>query len=215
MTVPVITVSPLNGVKQAARLMLDRSISGLPVIDDDGSLVGIVTEGDLLRRVELGIGTLATADDPTSPEERARAYVRSHGWKVSDVMSSPAVTVAPDDTLAEVAATLHRRRIKRVPVTRDGRIVGIVSRADLLRAVAIAKPEPVAAGDGALRRAIVTRLRDDAGVDPSNLAIEVEGGEVRIRGCVGSSVELEAVRTVAEAIPGVSGVTIDLSVPTD
>jgi CBS domain-containing protein len=119
MATKVITVTPGNSVKHATQIMLDQGISGLPVIDDRADLVGIMTEGDLLRRVELETGRFtASVQAASSTEERARAYVKSQSWNVGDVMNTSVVTVDEDAPIGRVAALMEEHGIKRVPVTR-------------------------------------------------------------------------------------------------
>src|SRR5262245_127421 len=132
MATTVVTVSPDNSVKHAAGIMLDKHVSGLPVVDDQGTLVGLISEGDLLRRSELGLRIIARSEQSASEEERARAYVKSHGWKVADVMSCNLVTIDEEADLSHVATLMAENGVKRLPVIRNGRLVGIVSRADLL-----------------------------------------------------------------------------------
>ncbi|MGB3387141.1 MAG: CBS domain-containing protein, partial [Pseudaminobacter sp.] len=120
MTMPVATVSIATSVRHAARIMLDRGVSGLPVLDDEGRLTGIVTEGDLLRRAELG--TVRATESNLPAEQRARAYVKSHGWSVEDVMTKELVTITEDTPVGRVAAVMEERGVKRLPVIRDGRL---------------------------------------------------------------------------------------------
>jgi CBS domain-containing protein len=152
MTRNVISVAANETVVNAARIMLQNRISGLPVVDADGDLVGIVTEGDFLRRGELGTERRRPKwlEFLPGPGRMAEEYVHASGRKVEDVMTSEPATVAEDDALGTVVQLMKCRRIKRLPVLRDGRIVGIVSRANLMHALVSL------AHDGARRR----RLRD-------------------------------------------------------
>src|SRR5579862_2979892 len=159
MTTQVISVSPDTSVQELAKLLSDRGISGVPVIDAGGRLVGVVTEGDLLHRAETGTAPNTERrrarwlDSLASDRELAREYVKSHGRKVRDIMTTEVVTVAAATELAEIADLLETRRIKRVPVVRDGRVVGIVSRANLVRALAAAADSTAADGDDRTMRA--------------------------------------------------------------
>ena len=208
MTVDVVSVSPDHSVRHAARIMLDHRISGLPVVDDDGRLVGIVTEGDLMRRSELGAQALKPIGRHfATSEDNARAYVKSHSWKVSDVMTSYPIVVDEETPLARTAALMAERRIKRVPVMRGEHLVGIVSRADLLCILITAKFDATAPGDDA----ILTRLREDAGINGDELTLTVADGLVHISGAVSSHSERDAVRVVAEGVRGVKGVFDQLS----
>lgn len=212
MTPDPVTVSPLHSVRHAAQIMLERHVSGLPVLDDEGRLVGLVTEGDLLRRAELGVESLVTASNSA---ERTRSYVRSHSWKVADVMACDLITVDEETSLGRVAVLMAEHRVKRVPVMRDGRLVGIVSRADLLHGIATARLDDTAPGDDAIRRSILTRLRDDAGVAVANLSVTVKDGIVHFWGSVASEGDRNAARVVAEGVRGVEGIFEHFSEPAD
>ncbi len=140
MTPNVITVDPDTLVQDLAKLLSERNISGAPVVDKTGAMVGIVSEGDLLHRAELG--TERHTERRRSwwlehfASELARDYVKSHGRTVKDIMTRDVATVSDDTDLADIATLLETKRIKRVPVMRDGKVVGIVSRANLVRALA-------------------------------------------------------------------------------
>jgi CBS domain-containing protein len=144
MSAAVVTVIAEATIIEAAEVILNHGISGLPAVDDDGRLVGIVTEGDLFRRCEIG-----TEHDPRQRSRGSlshpytdRRYIKSHGQQVKDIMSRDVVRVFEDTPLARVASLSELKQIKRVPVMRDGEIVGIVSRADLLRALVSAAEAP-------------------------------------------------------------------------
>ncbi len=205
MTANVVTVSPDHSVRHAARIMLDHRISGMPVVDDNGHLAGIVSEGDFLRRSELGASAF--------PAGGARGYVKGHSWKVADLMSSDVVVADEETPIAQIAALMQEHGIKRIPVMRGPRLVGVVSRADLLRVVVAAKfDDDTAAGDDAMRRSILTRLREDAGINGDALTLTVSNGLVRISGAVRSQSERDAIRVVAEGVRGVKGVFDHLNV---
>jgi CBS domain-containing protein len=148
MTANVITVGPDTSVQDLARLLSERGISGVPVVNSEERLVGIVSEGDLLQRAEAGtdprpaprrswwLNTIAKKDD------LAGDYVKSYGRKVKDIMTTDVVSVTDTTQLADVAVLLETKRIKRVPVVHDGKIIGIVSRANLVRALAAMNNEP-------------------------------------------------------------------------
>jgi CBS domain-containing protein len=144
MSARVVTVSAEAAIIEAAQLMLENGVSGVPAVDKDGRLVGMVTEGDLFRRCEIGTESdprLQCAGPPSDPDT-VRRFVKSHGRHVKDIMTRDVVRVFEDTPLARLAALLDLKKIKRVPVMRDGRIVGIVSRADLLRALVSAAGAP-------------------------------------------------------------------------
>lgn len=214
MTTSVVTVSPDMGISHVARIMLDRRVSGLPVMDDEGSLVGIITEGDLMRRVELGSEKLPSAEassDETS-EERARAYLKSHSWKAGDVMTPHVVTVEEGVPLGEVSAILEKHGIKRVPVTRQGKLVGIVSRADLLHGLLMPRLRQTPHGDDPLRLSILTRLREDARIGDEFVDVTVLDGIVHLWGRVRSRAERDVARVVAENSRGAKGIDNHLRV---
>lgn len=204
MTTDVISVAPEASVTDAAQLMLDRRISGVPVVDDADRLVGIVTEGDLMRRAEL-----VTERRPwwqalaASPEEQARTYVKAHGLTVRDVMTREVATLDEEEPLDRVAMLLEERGIKRAPVVRDGRIVGIVSRANLLQGLVAGTAGVAGPSDQAIRSAILARVRDEAGVRDPLLSVTVAGGAVHLWGNVASEAERDAVRVAAETTEGV------------
>lgn len=132
-----VTVMPTDTVDHAVRVMLEHRISGVPVVDQDGNLAGIVTEGDLLHRVENDTDRVRSPLSQlfASPARLKAEFVKSTGSKVKDVMAPNVVTVSESALLADIADLFDRHHIKRVPVMRDGKVVGIVSRTDLLRAL--------------------------------------------------------------------------------
>lgn len=212
MTTDVACIAPDTSVRRAAEVMLARRVSGLPVIDDEGRLAGIVTEGDLMRRAELGNAPSPGADSGGRAGNRHEAYVRSHSWRVRDVMTAAVASVAEDTPLSEIAALFDRLDIKRVPVVDDARVVGIVSRSDLLRAIVSAPLDRTAAGDAAIRLGILARLREDLRLAGPIPGVEVEGGVVHLRGSVRSQAERDAVRVVVEGVRGVAGIEDHLDV---
>ena len=157
MTTEVITVDPDTSVQALAALLSERGISGVPVVDADNRVVGIVSEGDLLHRVENETDRRPEAragrrrswwlDRIAADRELARDYVKSHGRVVRDIMTRDVVSVSDTTELADIAILLETERIKRVPVVRDGNLVGIVSRANLVRALATTKSAPAAVAD--------------------------------------------------------------------
>lgn len=213
MSKTVITVMPGHSVRHAAQIMLDNHVSGLPVVDGDGSVVGILTEGDLLRRVEYGLtGGRPHWVEATSPEGAARDFVRSRAWRVGDVMSTPVVTVTETTSLADVAVLFGTRGIKRVPVLRASKLVGIVSRANLLHIIASAKPEKIAAGDEALEISANARLRDADTIFHIRPQVTVVDGVIHLWGQVRSDAERDAAPVAVENIEGINGVEDHLAV---
>ena len=205
MTTKVVTVSPGNSIRHAAQIMLDHGVSGLPVVDDEGRLVGIITEGDLLRRSELGLPGIA-ASLP------AEDYIRSHGWDVGDVMTADVTAIDPDVPIDRVAATMAENRVKRLPVVEDGRLVGIVSRADLLRFIAVAQSGAAIKGDDAIRRSVLARLSDVEELRNLRLGVIVTKGIIHLWGDVDSEPARRAACLVAEGIRGAAGVVDHLGV---
>ncbi|WDZ78373.1 CBS domain-containing protein [Ensifer adhaerens] len=212
MTTSVVKLSPDNSVRQAARIMLDNHISGLPVVDDDGRLVGLISEGDLIRRTELG-GGVPIVDATMGAEDRANAYVRRSSWRVGDAMTTDPLTIDEDASVARVAAIMHERGIKRIPVLRNSVLVGIISRADLLQAVLSAKQDETAAGDEAIRRSILVRLGENTGLEGLDVKVAVTDGIVHLWGNVETAECRRAARIVAENVRGVRGVVEHFSEP--
>lgn len=215
MVANVISVTPDVLVQDVAYILLSNRISAVPVIDDDGRLLGIVSEGDLMRRAEAGTGRhrswwLAML---TRTEVLAADYVREHARKVTDVMTRNVVTVAPDTPLQDIATLLEKNGIKRVPVVEGGKVVGIVSRANLLQALASTRKQAdVDADDSAIRESIVNRLKAESWTSPSLMNVIVRDGTAELWGIVSSQAEKRAVRVAAEATPGVRAVNDNLIV---
>lgn len=203
MTSPVVTVDLDTPVLDIARLLLELGISAVPVVDAEGKAVGIVSEGDLMRRTELGtekrrnwwlslIGGEAKWSDQ---------YARSHGRRARDVMSEKVVSVSEDTDIARIAELLEKHRIKRVPVIRDGKPVGVVSRANLLRAFAALQPHvPEIPADARALRKEVLRHIEESGAATYLLNVIVEGDRVQVWGLVNDESELKVVRIAAEQV---------------
>lgn len=210
MTSNVISVSPDMTVREVARIFVDNGISGAPVLDADGHVVGMISEGDLLRRSEIGTEerTRTSWLDFWSASHEARDYIKTHAERVRDVMTTGVVSVQPDTPLAEVAGILETRRIKRVPVTKAGQLVGIVSRANLVQALASVPAEPVSdvtLSDAEIRAMLMGEL---AGRKWSFAGrnIVVTDGVVHLWGIFHSMEAVDAVRVAAQSIPGVKRV---------
>jgi CBS domain-containing protein len=213
MTHNVITLMPGHSVKHAAQIMLDYEVSGVPVVDA-GALVGIITEGDLMRRTEFGLprSGVQSRVTTTAAAGSARDFVKSHSWRVGDVMSRPVVTVSEDTPLDDVAILLGTRGIKRLPVLRSGELVGVVSRSDLLKIIAGSAPEGVAAGDAAFGIAASARLRDAGPIFAITPTVTVEHGVVHVWGQIRSEAERDAARVAIESIQGIGGIEDHLTV---
>jgi CBS domain-containing protein len=204
MTTAVITIAASATVKEAAKRMLQRRISALPVVGVNDRVIGMVSEGDLMRRVEIG------TDAPRSwwlrllGEDAARDYMRMHGRYVRDVMASPVVSVRRKTPLKEVAQLLEKHQIKRVPVLEGARLIGIVSRADLVRRFATAPERPAArtSSDRALRGFVLERVARSR-VDATYVNITVEHRTVHLWGSMRSNGERRVLRVAAESVEGV------------
>ena len=203
MTRDVVTVGPGASVTDVAKLMLGRRISGVPVVDGSGRLVGLVSEGDLMRHAELVSGRPWWLAPDASAEEIAGAYVKTHGLKASDVMTKDVVTIDEHEPLDGIAMLFEARGIKRAPVMRDGKIVGIVSRANLLQGLAASAAGGIGPGDAAIRSAIMAAASGEAGVRASLVDVIVANGVVHLWGNVASKAERDAIRVCAEAAEGV------------
>lgn len=213
MTRTVVTVAPNATIQDAIRLMLGQRISGLPVLDAAGTLVGILTEGDLLHRVETGTewkhpGWLTFL---RGPARAAEEFVRSHGRYVEEVMTRDVVTVDEDTPLDQVVELMDKRHVKRLPVLKDGQMVGVVSRADLLRALAarLAEAPLVSPGDDALKTAVEEGLRQHTW-SGGQVTVVVSDGVVFLEGILYSEEERAALRVAAETVPGVKEVRDNL-----
>jgi CBS domain-containing protein len=210
MTREVISVGRDTPIRQAIGLMLERHISGLPVVEEGGKLVGILTEGDLLRRGETGTARQRRhwLDLLLGPSRMAGEYVRTHGRRVGEIMTHEVVSVAEDTPLEEVVRLMEHHRIKRVPVVYGDSLLGLVSRADLLRALAAAiDREPAAVGgDAEIRERILAELAKTEWAPREGLTIAVEDGVVQLDGVVFDEKERAALRVAAENAPGVKGV---------
>jgi len=205
----VVTVSPDTTVEALARLMINLRIGGVPVLEKDGVLVGIVSEGDLLRRVEIETERHRPrwSEQFSSNSQRATEYIKSHARRVRDIMTREVFTVEAAATLGEIADLLEARKIKRVPVVHDGKVVGIVSRADLLKVLAsggIGTPDEEA--DRTIRLQLLAELRDQNWTDTTEDRVVVAKGIVHLWGLVRSEEERRALRIAAENTPGVRGI---------
>ncbi|MDZ7852116.1 MAG: CBS domain-containing protein [Halomonas sp.] len=211
MTTNVITVTSDTEVSEIASLLVEHGISAVPVIDADDKVLGIVSEGDLMRRVEND------SDQHKSwwlklfgGGSNAVDYVKSHGRKASEIMTPTPLTINEDEPLHRIASLLEKRRIKRVPVVRDGKLVGIVSRSNVLRGFSVNR-QPTAGGDDRdIRDAILKEVDDNTGVMVDRLNVIVADGKVQLWGLVDSKEQRQAVQVAAENIAGVTEVENNL-----
>ncbi len=205
----VVTVAPDATVRDLAKTLVDHRISAVPVVDAEGRLVGIVSEGDLLRRTELGMERQRSWLDVFSlPETLTQEFVKSHALKVADVMTRDVVTAEEEASLAEIANLLERHHVKRLPIVRGGRVVGIVSRANILQAFASlpeAKLPAAAPSDRELREAVLKAIAAAGIGDPGHLNVIVHDGTVELWGVVAER-QRQPIRVAAESTPGVAAV---------
>lgn len=209
MTKAVTTVRPETPVNEIAKILLDRRISAVPVLGDNEEIVGIVSEGDLMRRPESGTERRSSwwLAFLTLGEDDARRFVKTEGRHARDVMTRKVVTVDEESSLEQVANMLESRHIKRMPVVRGHKLVGIVSRADLLRGLASAKFEgKQATDDRVLRDAIEAALQEHIGFDSMFVSVTVKDGAADLWGGVRSPAAKDAARVAAENVPGVAAV---------
>jgi CBS domain-containing protein len=210
------TVGPSTSVAEAARLMAQNDLSALPVVDDHNQLVGIISEADLLQREEIGTEVRRTRwiEAMTPATTLAAEFAKSHGKQVKELMSEHVIIANEDTPLAEIAAILERRRIKRIPIMRDGALVGIVSRANLIQALASTNLEPSKELDQSrrIRQELLRRLETQSWTDFGSRNIIVTDGKVHLWGLVGSPAERKALLAIAEGVPGVTGV-VDEMIP--
>lgn len=212
MTSTVMTVTPETPVPEIAQMMLERHVSGLAVVDAKGAIVGVVSEGDLIHRPEIG------TDKPRSrwlrfflsDEDLARSYVKTHGLRAKDIMAQPAETVTPDADLAKVVGVLDAKRIKRVFVVDKGRLAGVITRADLLRALHAREglaAKAVPTGDQEIRANILKAVGEQENwASGTVLNVQVADGVAHIWGQVEFESQRKALLLLVENVPGVKSV---------
>ena len=215
MTTSVISVPQDGKIEDAVRLMLDHHVSALPVVDADGALKGVVSEGDLMRRVRDTDGPRRSwwLELLGGSGDSAQDFVKLNSHHVTDVMTRDVVSVEEDTAVAEIARLLEKHRIKRVPVLRAGRVVGIVSRANLLHALsaipdgALSKPSN---DDRVLRAKIDEALKEVPGAAVNLVNYTVDNGNVAVWGVADSDFEENAIRVAVENVSGVRSVDIHM-----
>lgn len=210
MTRAVVSIDPDATILQAARLMLQHHISGLPVIDKDGRLVGVLSEGDFLRRQETATQQRRSRwlEFLMGPGRIAAEYTHSHGQKVSEVMTADVQTCGEDASLEQIVEMMERHRIKRVPVVRAGKVVGIVTRSNLMHAmVSIARNAPgPAKNDAEIRDTLLAVVKAEQWGPIATINVVVNGGVVELWGVIIDERQREALKVAAENIPGVTAV---------
>jgi CBS domain-containing protein len=212
MVTNVITVGLDASIEDVAHLLLTHRISAVPVVGQRGELVGIISEGDLIRRAELGthprrswwLEMLAGR----GKEALAAEYVKSHAGKVADLMTQEVITATPDTPLRDIAALLEKNRIKRVPIVANGKVVGIVSRANLVQALATLRKdvEPGSMTDSIVRDKILAQFNLEPWSKFSTLNVTVQNGTVELWGIVDTEAEKQAARVAAEMVAGADAV---------
>ncbi|MGA8969841.1 MAG: CBS domain-containing protein [Pseudolabrys sp.] len=206
----VISVDPDATVLQAARQMLQHRLSGLPVIDKGGNLVGILSEGDFLRRRETQTERKHSRwlEFLMGPGKLAAEYTHSHGSKVAEVMTVDVCTVTEDTALEDVVELMERRRIKRVPVVRGKQVVGIITRANLMHAmVSLARTAPKDAKDDiTIREKLLAEMQKEKWAPTAMVNVVVRGGVVELWGSIFDERHREALKVMAENISGVQAV---------
>jgi len=212
MTRDLVTVSPQTPIHKAARLMADHGISGLPVISDEGRLVGVISEGDLILR-------------QTKPEKRpwwraffddaeclAREYQKAIGTTVGEVMTRSVISISPSFDIEVAATILNTRGIRRLPVVHNGQVVGIISRGDLVKALAMTVPERLSVSDRHLVSEMKARMEREPWVSAFGPAVNANDGVIELFGLVRTESEKSALETMARAIKGCRGVENQLVV---
>jgi CBS domain-containing protein len=213
MTRDVLTVRPETLIADAIQLMLDRRVSGVPVVDEAGGIVGILSEGDLLRRVELGTEHRRPAwlTFLRGPDREAVDYVRTHTLRVEDVMTRRPDCVDEDAALDEVVAHMTHRHVRRLPVvSAQGKLVGIVSRADLVRALgaSLRHRATVNRDDASIKADLVHEIEQQPWADACSVAITVHDGHIDISGVVFQESVEAALRVAAERTDGAHSVAV-------
>jgi CBS domain-containing protein len=215
MSSPVVTVTPDASVSDVAALLLERRISGVPVVDSAQQIIGIISEGDLLRRVETDTQRhrphwlemlLGQSGDASS-------FIKSHASRVGDVMSRDVIATHPEASLREIAELMERHGVKRIPVVSGGVLVGIVSRANLVQGLlADRKPPAKTVSDGDIRIRLSELLRTQPWIDHNRVNVVVNDGVVQLWGTVQNEEQRRALTVAAESVAGVRSVEDHLNV---
>ena len=212
----VITVRPDSSVQDAATLLIANRISAVPVTDIDGKLLGIISEGDLLRRSETETDRRRPwwLESLTSTESLAKEFIKTHSRRVGDVMTRDVVVAQANTPLREIAALFENNGIKRVPIVQDGKLIGLVSRADLVRALVSWRGDfPKAIPDDeALQEAVIANLERQPWAHVALVNVAARLGQVDLWGLVDTDTQKDAIRVAVEVTPGVEAVNDDLTV---
>jgi CBS domain-containing protein len=214
MVCDVVTVRPDTDVADAIKLLSEHDVSALPVVDEASNLVGMLSEVDLIHRAEIGTEKHRHwwLEAVTGATTLAEEFAKSHGKKVGEVMTTGVISVTEETPLSEIAALFERKRIKRVPVVKDGKLVGIVSRSNLIQALAsvVGNVDQHDETDRRIRLDLLSRLREQSWTDFGSRNITVSDRVVHLWGLVGSEAERKALLALAEGVPGVSRVSDEM-----
>jgi CBS domain-containing protein len=210
----VVTVRPDTDVAEAVTLLAEHDVSALPVVDAAGNLVGVLSEADLIHRAEIGTEKQRPwwLEAVSGASTLADEFAKSHGKKVGEVMTDTVISVAEETPISEIAAIFERKRIKRVPVVKDGRLVGIVSRSNLIQALAsvVGRVDEHDESDRQIRLELLARLQGQKWTDFGSRNVTVSNRVVHLWGLVGSEAERKALLALAESTPGVSRVSDEM-----
>ena len=210
----VVTTSPDEDVDQGVELLAQHDASTLPVVDTDGNVVGMIGDLDLMRRSEIGTEKHHPwwMEAMTPASKLAGEFAKSHGRRVSEVMSTHIISASEDTPLGDIANLLEKHRIKRVPILRDGKLVGMVSRSNLIQALASLhdRPHDAAESDRDIRSILLTQLGEQDWTDFGSRNVIVTDGVVHLWGLVVSEEERKALTALAEGVPGVVGVSDEM-----
>lgn len=210
----VVTVTPDTDIEEAVKLLVAHDISALPVVDGHANLVGIISEADLIHRPEIGAERRRPwwLEAVTPAATLADEFSKAHGKKVGEMMTRDVVSTTEDTPLSEIAALLEHKRIKRVPITRDGKVVGVVSRANLIQALAslVGDLEESPTTDRKIRDDLLNKLKQQSWTDFGARNVIVSRGVVHLWGLVSSDSERKALIAVAESVPGVTRVADEM-----
>jgi CBS domain-containing protein len=210
----VVTVRPDTDVADAVKLLAAHDVSALPVVDGEGNLLGILSEADLIHRAEIGTEKHRPwwLEAVTGASRLAEEFAKSHGKKVGEIMTSGAISVSEDTPLSEIAALFEQKQIKRVPVVKDGKLIGIVSRSNLVQALAtvVGRMDQHDETDRQIRLELQSRLQQQSWTDFGSRNITVSDRVVHLWGLVGSEAERKALLALAENVPGVARVSDEM-----
>jgi CBS domain-containing protein len=210
----VITVGPETGIDVAVKLLAEQDVSALPVVGENGMLVGILSEADLIHRAEIDTEKHRPwwLESMSAASTLAADFTKSHGKRVGEIMTTDVVSVSEDTSLGDIAALPERKRIKRVPILEDGRLVGIVRRSNIIQALAsqIHTSDDHMDADRGIRLELLSRMKQQDWTDFGSRNVIVNDGVVHLWGLVGTVEERTALIALAEGVPGVMRVADEM-----